>query len=62
MSRGANRYLRNDLRKQTTIEDIFFFNDINFQSCMVMLFVMGVLLFTVLSIATTPNPSIVFGL
>jgi len=62
MSRNANPYLRNDLRKKTSVTDVLFFNNISFQSCMVILFVLAVLLFSVLSIAITPNPSVVFGI
>lgn len=62
MSRNANPYLRNDLRKKTSVTDVLFFNSISFQSCMVILLVLAVLLFSVLSIAITPNPSVVFGI
>lgn len=62
MSKNAAPYLRNDLRKKTNVSDVLFFNNISFQSCMVILFVLAVLLFSVLSIATTPNPSVIFGL
>ncbi|MCL2688050.1 MAG: hypothetical protein FWE58_05895 [Methanobrevibacter sp.] len=62
MSRGATPYLRNDLRKKTNISDVFFFNNISFQACMVILSVFVVLLFSVLSIATTPDPNVVFGI
>ena len=61
MSRNANPYLRNDLRKKTNLSDVLFFNNISFQSCMVILFISAVLLYSVLSIATTPNPSVVVG-
>jgi len=62
MSRNANPYLRNDLRKRTNISDVLFFNNISLQSCMVILFIFAVLLFSILSIATTPNPSVMFGI
>ena len=62
MLRNVNPYLRNDLRKKTTVADVLFFNNISFQSCMVILCVLAVLLFSVLSIAITPNPSVVFGI
>ena len=61
MSKNSNIYLRNDLRKRTSISDVIFFNNINLQSCMVILVVFTVLLFSVLSIATTPNPGVIFG-
>lgn len=59
MSKNTNSYLRNDLKKRTNISDIMFFNNISFQSCMVILFVFAVLLFSILSIATSPNPSVI---
>ncbi|MEA4957027.1 MAG: hypothetical protein VB038_04805 [Methanobrevibacter sp.] len=62
MSKNTNQYLRNDLRKKTNISDFLFFKNISFQSCMVILFVFVVLLFSILSIATTPNPSVIFGI
>lgn len=62
MSRNTTPYLRNDLRKKTSVSDVLFFNSISFQSCMVILFVFVVLLFSVLSIATTPNLSVIFGI
>jgi len=62
MLRNANPYLKNDLRKKTSLSDVLFFNNISLQSCMVILVVFTVLLFSVLSIAITPNPSVVFGI
>jgi len=62
MLRNVNPYLRNDLRKKTTVADVLFFNNISFQSCMVILCVLAVLLFSVLSIAIAPNPSVAFGI
>jgi len=62
MSRNVNPYLRNDLRKKTNITDILFFNNISLQSCMVILFISAVLLFSILSIATAPNPSVAVGI
>jgi len=62
MLKNATPYLKNDLRKKTSLSDVIFFNNISFQSCMVILAVFAVLLFSVLSIAITPNPSVVFGI
>ena len=62
MSRNTSPYLRNDLRKKTNIADVLFFNNISFQSCMVILFISAVLLYSILSVATTPNPSVIVGL
>ena len=61
MSRNTNPYLRNDLRKKTNLADVLFFNNISFQSCMVILTISAVLLYSILSIATAPNPSVVVG-
>ena len=62
MSRTVNPYLRNDLRKKTNIADVLFFNNISFQSCMVILAIFAVLLYSILSIAATPNPSVIVGI
>lgn len=65
MSRNVNLYLsngKNDLRKRTNINDIIFFNRFNIQACMVILCIFAVVLFSVLSIATAPNPSVLFGI
>ncbi|MDR2967247.1 MAG: DUF3270 family protein [Methanobacteriaceae archaeon] len=52
--------LKNDLRKKNNISDIFFFNRISIQSCMVILFVFIVLLLSILSVTTSPNPGVIF--
>ena len=61
MTKNTSPYLRNDLNKRTNISDVFFFNDISFQSCIVILSVFAVLLLSVLFIAGDPNPNISFG-
>ena len=61
MSGNLNPYLKNDLRRKNNMNDVLFFKNVSFQSCMVILFVFAVLLFSVLSIAATPNPSVIFG-
>jgi hypothetical protein len=53
---------KNDLRKQNSIVDKFIFQNYSIQACMVILFVVGLLLFSIISIATTPNPNIVLRL
>ncbi len=50
-----------DLKKKSDFFDSFNFNRYSIQACMMILFVSIILLFAVLSIATTPNPSILFG-
>ncbi|KZX15047.1 hypothetical protein MBCUT_17570 [Methanobrevibacter cuticularis] len=66
MVKNVNQHLRNnlrnDLRKRNNVSDIFFFNRLSIQSCMVILCVFTVLLLSVLSVASTPNPSILFGI
>ncbi|MDR0901028.1 MAG: hypothetical protein LBM26_05140 [Methanobrevibacter sp.] len=65
MSKNVNLYYnneRNDLRKRTNLNDVMFFNQLSIQACMVILCVFAVVLFSVLSIATAPNPSVLFGI
>lgn len=60
MQKIQNSNLKNDLRKKNNISDIFFFNKFSIQSCMVILFVFIVLLVSILSVAISPNPSVLF--
>lgn len=62
MQKIQNSHLKKDLRKKNNVNDIFFFNKFSIQSCMVILLVFIVLLLSILSIATSPNPSILFGI
>lgn len=50
MFNNTDTKLNADLRKKTTLYDVIVFNDINIQSCMVILMVLLVLLITILSI------------
>jgi len=60
MQKIQNFYMKNDLRKKNQISDIFFFNRISIQSCLVILAVVMVLLLCILSVANSPNPSVLF--
>ena len=51
-----------DLRKKDNLIDLFKLNNYSIQSCMVILFVIGVFLIITISIVTTPNPNIIFGI
>ena len=51
-----------DLRKKNKLIDIYSLKSYSIQSCMVILFVIGVFLIITISIATTPNPNIIFGI
>ena len=61
MQKTLNPRLKNDLRKKNDVLDVIFFNRISIQSCMVILSVLIVLLFSILSVASSPNPSVLFG-
>ena len=61
MQKTLDPRLKNDLRKKNDVFDVFFFNRISIQSCMVILSVFIVLLFSILSVASSPNPSVLFG-
>lgn len=58
MLRNFDNNLHADLRKKSSIKDEIKFSKYNIQSCMVVLAVMLVLLFSVISIVTAQNPNI----
>ncbi|MCL2116194.1 MAG: hypothetical protein FWH29_08235 [Methanobrevibacter sp.] len=60
MQKIPNPHLKKDLRKQNT-ESGYFFDDISIKSCMTILFVFIVLLLSIISVVTSPNPSVLFG-
>ncbi|WP_458404124.1 hypothetical protein [Methanobrevibacter sp.] len=51
--------LQVDLRKKTTIRDELINNELDAQSCMVMLVVIAALLLSVISVAAAQNPYII---
>lgn len=52
-----------DLRRKTGFETYYRYNRIriSIQDCMVILVVIAILLFSVIAVSATPNPSIIFG-
>ncbi|WP_407377594.1 hypothetical protein [Methanobrevibacter sp.] len=48
-----------DLRKKTSIKDELIYNELDVQSCMVMLVVIAALLLSVISVAAAQNPFII---
>ena len=56
---NADTQVKADLRKKTTLKDELEFSTYDIQTCMVMLVVITVLLFSVVSVAVAQNPNFI---